>query len=178
MKVAIGSTNPTKIEPVKEVFGHHFGQVEAVGVGVSSGVGDQPMSDEEMYRGALNRARGALERVKGADYGVGIEGGLDKRSYGWIERSMVVIINKKGEVGIGVTGGLVLPPLVIEKIRNERKNLEEVVDEIFGTEQIGEGIGMFGLFTKEVVTRAEGVRHGVAFAIARFLHPELYRQQL
>lgn len=175
MIIAVGSTNPTKIEPVKSVFSHHFKDVRVMGVSVESGVSDQPMDDREMYRGALNRAKNALEKVKGAEYGVGIEGGLDKRSYGWFEKSLVVIVNKKGEVGIGSSGGLVLPRVVIDKIKSG-KNLEQAVDEIFGTKQIGEGIGMFGIFTKEVVTRSEGVRHGVAFALARFLHSDLYNQ--
>lgn len=175
MIIAVGSTNPTKIEPVKSVFGHHFEDVQITGVSVESGVNDQPMDDREMYRGALNRAKNSLAKVSGAEYGVGIEGGLDQHSYGWFEKSLVVIVNRVGEVGIGSSGGLVLPQVVIDKIKSG-KNLEEAIDELFGTKEIGEGIGMFGIFTKGVVTRSEGVRHGVAFALARFLHSDLYNQ--
>lgn len=157
------------------VFAHHFGKVNVVGINVPSGVADQPMSDNEMYRGASNRAWAAIQQVEGAQYGIGIEGGLEKRSYGWVERSMVVIVNQAHEEGVGITGGLVLPKKVISMIKKEGKNLEQVIDELFGTTKIGEGIGMFGIFTKEVVTRTEGVRHGVAFALARFLHQDLYR---
>jgi len=173
MIVAVGSTNPTKITPVEQVFGHYFGKVTVKGVAVHSGVSDQPMSDREMYEGAHNRARKALEQVEGAEYGVGIEGGIDQKEYGWFERSTVVIVDQRGRVGVGASGGLVLPEIVIKKIQSG-KNLEQAVDEIFGTKAIGEGIGMFGVFTKELVTRSEGVRHGVAFALARFLHPKLY----
>jgi inosine/xanthosine triphosphatase len=173
MIVAVGSTNPTKIEPVKSLFTHHFPGTKVVGVSVSSGVSDQPMNDAETYQGALNRATDALAKVPGAEYGVGIEGGLDQHHYGWFERSLVVIINKSGEIGTGSSGGLVLPPKVIAMIKSG-KNLEQAIDAIFGTKEIGEGIGMFGIFTNEVVTRSEGVRHGVAFALARFLHADLY----
>lgn len=82
-------------------------------------------------------------------------------------------MNRKGETGIGSSGGLVLPKKVIEAIK-KGKTLEQAVDELFGTKKIGEGIGMFGLFTDGVVTRASGVKHGVAFALARFLHRQLY----
>jgi inosine/xanthosine triphosphatase len=174
MLVAVGSTNPTKITPVTQIFKHHFPDVEVVGVAVSSGVSEQPKNDDEMYQGALNRAKAALKQIQGAEYGVGIEGGLHKYSYGWLERSLIVIVDQKGRIGVGASGGLVLPPAVMQKILTEDKNLEEAMDELFGTTKIGEGIGMFGLLTKEVVTRSEGVRHGVAFALARFLHPELY----
>ena len=106
--------------------------------------------------------------------GVGIEGGLHQRSYGWFEHSLVVIINRKGKIGVGASGGLILPKKVIRRI-HQGKTLEQAVDEIFATNKIGEGIGMFGLFTKGVVTRTSGVAHGVAFALAPFLHPQLYK---
>ncbi len=173
MIVAVGSLNPTKIDPVSEIFSHHFKNVKIKGVSVPSGVADQPLRDDEMYEGALNRATQALKKVKGAKYGVGIEGGLHQHSYGWLERSLVVIVDKKGAVGVGASGGLVLPDIVIEKIQ-QGQNLEQAIDELFGTHKIGQGIGMFGIFTKGVVTRTEGVKHGVAFALVRFLHESLY----
>lgn len=173
MIVAVGSKNKTKIEPVEEIFSHHFTDVKVVGVSVKSGVKEQPMSDDEMFTGALNRAKKALAKVKNAEFGVGIEGGIHKYSYGWFERSLIVIIDKKGNIGIGASGGLALPKKVIDLIE-QGKNLEQAVDMLFGTKKIGEGIGMFGIMTKGVVTRASGVRHGVAFAIARFLHEGIY----
>lgn len=173
MIVAVGSTNPTKIQPVEEVFSHHFKKVKVVGVDVPTGVKEQPMHHDEMYEGAYNRAKKSLKKVKGASYGVGIEGGLHKYSYGWLEQSVIVIVNKKGEVGIGVSGGVAQPKKIIKQILKGR-NLEEVMDELFGTEKIGEGIGMFGLFTKGLVTRSSGMKHGVAFALSRFLHKDLY----
>lgn len=174
MIVAVGSENPTKIEPVEHIFKHHFKNVEVVGVKVSSGIKDQPLSTNEMFQGALNRAKNALKKLEKATYGVGIEGGVHRYSYGWFEQSIVVIVDKRGNIGVGSSGGLVLPPKVIKKIK-EGKNLEQAVDELFGTKKIGEGIGMFGIFTKGVVTRSEGVKHGVAFALARFLYEEIYQ---
>lgn len=173
MLVAVGSTNRTKIQPVKTIFRKHFPAVVVKGIKIHSGVSDQPMNDEEMYTGALNRAKEALKKIPEADYGVGIEGGLHKYSYGWFERSLVVIVNKKGDIGVGASGGLALPPPVINRIM-KGKTLEQAVDEVFGTKKIGEGIGMFGVMTKGVVTRTSGVAHGVAFALSRFLHEGLY----
>jgi inosine/xanthosine triphosphatase len=174
MIVAVGSTNPTKIRPVRAVFKKHFKHVIVTGIAVESGVKDQPMNDDDMYKGALMRAKEAIKNVKGAAYGVGIEGGIHRYSYGWFERSIIVIVNTKGDIGIGASGGLALPKKVIKKIKNG-KNLEQAVDELFGTKKIGEGIGMFGVFTNGTVTRSSGVAHGVAFALARFLHADLYK---
>lgn len=174
MIVAVGSTNPTKIRPVKSIFTKHFNHVIVKGVKVSSCVGEQPKNDDEMYKGALERATRAIKAVKGAQFGVGMEGGIHKYSYGWFERTLVVIVDKKGNIGIGASGGLALPDKVIKKIHSG-KTLEEAVDELFGTKRIGRGIGMFGLFTNRVVTRSKGMQHGIAFALARFLHEDLYK---
>lgn len=171
--IAVGSTNPTKIKPVEDVFATHFKSINVVGVSVDSGVSEQPMTDDEMFQGALNRAQAALKKIKSADFGVGIEGGLHQYSYGWFERSLIVIVDKEGNMGIGSSGGLNLPAKVIDRIKNG-ENLEQAIDALFGTHKIGEGVGMFGIMTKGIVTRAEGVKHGVAFALARFLHPDIF----
>ena len=173
MVIAVGSTNPTKINPVIEVFAKHFSNVVVKGISVSSGVAEQPMNIDVMYEGALNRAKNALKKIKRARYGVGIEGGLHKYSFGWFEHSIVVIVDRKNRIGVGTSGGLVLPEIIMNSI-HKGKNLEEAIDEHFKTNRIGEGIGMFGIMTKGVVTRSEGVKHGVAFALARFLHEDIY----
>ncbi|MBI4008975.1 inosine/xanthosine triphosphatase [Candidatus Roizmanbacteria bacterium] len=173
MIVAVGSKNPTKIRPVREVFSHHFKKIDIRAVNVASGVKDQPQHVDEIYQGALNRALNGLKKVKNADYGVGIEGGIHRYKHGWFEQSIVVIVDKKLNIGVGASGGLVLPKKIIQEIQTG-KNLEQAVDKYFKTNKIGEGIGMFGIFTKGVVTRAEGVKHGVAFALARFLHSDMY----
>jgi inosine/xanthosine triphosphatase len=174
MLVAVGSKNPTKIAPVRAVFRKHFPSLVVKGVDVSSGVAEQPMHLDEMYQGALNRAQNALRSLPHASYGVGIEGGLHKYTFGWFEQSLVVIVNRQGEVGIGASGGLVLPKMIMSSI-HAGNNLEQAIDTHFKTTKIGEGIGMFGIMTKGVVTRAGAVKHGVAFALARFLHPNLYQ---
>lgn len=173
MLIAVGSTNPTKVRPVRTVFSHYFGKVKVVGVGVESGVPEQPIGEDQTYAGAVNRARRALAEVEGAEYGVGIEGGLAERSYGWFEYSLVVITNREGQIGIGASSGLTLPESILQRI-HRGQNLEQAIDDMFGTQQIGEGIGMFGVMTNGYVTRAASVKQGVAFALSRFLHAELY----
>lgn len=58
-KVVIASLNPAKINAVKSAFQSAFPQqvFEFVGISVPSEVADQPMTNEETHRGALNRVK-------------------------------------------------------------------------------------------------------------------------
>ncbi|RJQ27447.1 inosine/xanthosine triphosphatase [Candidatus Parcubacteria bacterium] len=175
MIIVVGSTNPAKLNSVRKIFKKYFRNVIVKGVKVESGVAEQPLSEEEMFEGALSRAKNALEKNKIADFGIGIEGGVHRFGYGLMERALVVIVDRKGNIGIGSSGGVVLPEKVSKRIE-KGENLSVVIDDLFGTKDIGKSIGMFGLFTKEVVTRTKAYEHGVAFALSRFLHQNLFEK--
>lgn len=86
-KVVVASLNPAKINAVKSAFIATFHQenFEFVGVSVASGVADQPMSNSETHRGALNRVKNAKCHLPDADYYVGLEA-VSKKTlplHGW-----------------------------------------------------------------------------------------------
>src|SRR3989344_4029632 len=95
MKVAVGSKNPVKIEAVKRAFEIIWPEKkwDVLGVEVSSGVSNQPMSDLESIKGATTRAKRAIKALK-ADFGVGLEGGLQKIKKDWFDCGWIVVINK------------------------------------------------------------------------------------
>lgn len=175
MKVAVGSKNPVKIQAVREAFEKVFPAEtwEVIGVNVASGVPDQPMSDKESILGARNRAKRSLEATD-ADYGVGLEGGLQEVNNRWYDCGWTVITNKKGEQGIGSTLRMETPPKMMELI-NQGIELGTVNDMVFKVKNSKHDTGHFGLMTNNAVTRLEGYRDGVISALARFLHPEVYQ---
>lgn len=173
MLVAIGSDNPAKINAVHKVFSTHYADVEIKGVLINSGVAETPLTDTEIFRGAMNRAKGAMEIYPKALFGVGVEGGMHKFSYGWVKYELIIIINKKGTIGIGTSGGLQVPDSIIEKIKSGEK-LTDIGDKLFNTHLIGKGMGIVGYFTKGLVPRRSAVEHGAALAIAKFINASLY----
>lgn len=174
MKVAVGSQNPVKIEATRRAFEALWPEEawEVFGIDASSGVSLQPMSDEESIRGARNRARQALERT-GADYGVGLEGGLHKIGAYYFDCGWVVAINREGDEGIGSTARIVTPPRIIKLIL-EGMELGAANDAVFGVTNSKQGEGHFGLMTKNVITRSDGYMQGVVMALSRFVHPHLF----
>lgn len=172
MKVAVGSKNPVKIASVKEAFEAVWPEEawEFEGVDIASGVADQPMSDEESIRGARTRAAGALEAT-GADFGVGLEGGLQLSGGKWFDCGWIVVVDADGLEGIGSTVKMVVPEKIMELIR-DGKELGHACDEVFGLTNSKQGQGHFGLMTNNVITRTSGYAQGVVSALAAFIHRE------
>lgn len=174
-RVAVGSTNPVKINAVQAGFQKvwpketHF---QFLSVAAASGVSDQPMSDLESIRGATNRARAALAHFQ-ADYGVGLEGGLQQIGSLWFDCGWIVVVDKRGVEGIGSTARIITPPNMVAMIQKGME-LGSVIDHFFGTTNAKQGDGHFGLMTNNAITRTSGYTDGVIMALTRFLHPELF----
>jgi non-canonical (house-cleaning) NTP pyrophosphatase len=72
--------------------------------------------DEQTYQGACNRADGCRE-LGSADYYVGIESGLVERYGNFFEEAWAVIITPSGESLVGYSSGLLLPPVVSDRMK-------------------------------------------------------------
>lgn len=174
MLVAVGSINPVKVKAVEKAFKEVWPQKEIMvrGIEVDSGVSSQPMSDEESIQGATNRAQKSLKELN-ADYGVGLEGGLHKIGSHWFDSGWMVVVDKKGNVGIGSSIKMHTSDKLMNHIHNG-KELGEATDIEFKVTNSKQGDGHFGLMTNNLVTRTDGYRQGLISALARFIHPEVY----
>lgn len=172
--IAVGSNNPVKIQAVCRAFEKIFSNTswKVIGVDVKSGVSNQPMSDLESIKGATNRAKNALKKIN-ADYGVGLEGGVEKIGDKWFDCGWIVIVDKKGQEGIGSSIRMHTPDKMINMVK-KGKELGEAIDIIFKQKNAKQKQGHFGLMTDNAITRAEGYRDAVISALSRFIHPELY----
>lgn len=176
MKVAVGSTNPVKINATKQAFAKVWPNKkwEVVGIEVLSGVSNQPMSDIESIKGATNRAKGAIKAAK-ADFGVGLEGGIHKTNGKWFDTGWAVVVDKNGMEGIGTSIRMQSPPAMMKYVKKGME-LGDVDDLLFGKKNTKHKQGHFGLMSKGVLLREEAYQHGVISALVRFLHPKLFEK--
>ncbi len=174
MKVVIGSKNPVKIEAAKIAFEKVWPEqkFEFIGVEVESGVSNQPMSDKESIKGATTRAKRAIKAGK-ADFGVGLEGGLQQVGKVWFEFGVAVVVNRKGEIGIGSSPRIEAPKKVMKFI-HEGIELGEAIDVVFNETNLKQKQGYVGKMTEGHITRSIGYSEGVIMALVRFLNPELF----
>ncbi len=174
MKVVVGSQKNPKINAVKSVFAKYFpeDEIEVLGTDAASGVSSHPISAEESIQGARNRANNAALAEPSADYYVGIEGGLLEIGERAWEIGWVVIRNKDGVYATGMGAGIEMGPTILNIIK-EGRELDLILEDM-GFGRLGNANGFYGLATNDVVTRTDALTQAVAFALARFIHPELY----
>ncbi|MCA9397312.1 inosine/xanthosine triphosphatase [candidate division WWE3 bacterium] len=174
-KVIVASKNPVKIAATENGFNKAFPSesFEFEGVSVESGVSEQPMSEEETLRGAVNRAENAKKLEPEADFWVGIEGGLEEIDEEMEAFAWMVVISKDGKMGKGRSGSFFLPRKVTELIR-EGKELGEADDIVFNRENSKQKSGSVGILTNDIITRATYYEPAIIFALVPFINPELY----
>lgn len=202
--VAVGSTNPCKLQCVEYGFLRAFNRpipihqsdttsgqdstpardttVTVHGISVPSGVSPQPMSNRETRIGAENRARCAyLEyyRTHGqhADYAVGIEGGLgqeDGDDYKQLFCFGWVVVFNGRDIGSSRSASFLLPPAV-SLLVHSGVELSAADDMVFGRANSGQGEGTVGFLTSGAITRADFYESSVVLALVPFCsRAELY----
>lgn len=173
-KVIVTSLNPAKISAVKSAFDAVFPNQahQFIGVKTDSGVPDQPMNDEETYSGAQNRVNNARISHPDADFYVGIEAGIDGQfTFAWM------IIESENQRGQSRSACLMLPPEVTNKVSINRE-LGDVMDEVFGTENIKQKGGAISLLTHDLLTRSSVYHQALVLALIPFANSELFPETM
>lgn len=164
MKVAIGSLNPTKVGAVKQVF-----QGENIlSISVPSDVSNQPFSDDETIRGAINRAKHALA-ASDADLAIGLEGGVYVSEQGLFLCNWGALSTTSGEIFLA-GGARIQLPAEFEKLLREGKELSEVMDAYTLQHDIRSKEGAIGIFTNGYVKREEMFVHVVKLLAGQYFY--------
>lgn len=172
MKIAVGSTNPTKVAAVKAIVTQIWPEAEIIALAVLSGVSEMPMSDGETITGARNRAHTARQTAN-ADLGIGLEGGVHVDPLGLLLQGWVVVTDGNGREGVGAAGRLPLPPLIADRIL-AGEELGPVMDDLLGESNVKAKGGAVGALTGGLVPRDLAFSLGVGYALAPFVAPEFY----
>ncbi len=173
MKIAIGTTNSLKISAIEEALRQLFENPEFVIVKAESGVGETPRGEEEGIKGALNRARRAMQDAA-ADMGVGPEGIISTNSHGTFVYGYVVIVDKYERIGIGASAQVMLPRKLAELIMSGR-DLAEAMSMLSNksAERIKTELGTNGILTNGRYDRKKEFFDATLCAAARFVN-DLY----
>lgn len=172
MKIAVGSTNPVKIEAVRTMAQRVWPEAQVLPVAVPSGVSAMPMSDGEALAGARNRARAARLAAE-ADLGVGLEGGVHPEPFGMVLHGWVVVVDGNGREGIGGAARLPLPHHIAQRVL-AGEELGDVMDDILDDHNTKQKGGAVGALTAGLTPRGQAFAQAVAYALSPFIVPELH----
>ncbi|TAH52465.1 MAG: inosine/xanthosine triphosphatase [Chloroflexota bacterium] len=168
IKIAIGSTNPTKTRAVENVLRALFHELEIIEFSVPSGISVQPIGDEETRRGAYNRAQNALQ-VTDAEWAFGLEGGIIQTEFGVMTNAWCVVVARDGRVGVGGSANMLLPEIVARRVLQDGLELGEAMDEYANTQDVKRGQGAIGILTRGLLNRQSAYEYIVKLALARMM---------
>lgn len=201
--IAVGSRRGPKISAVKEALGAlspsfpPAAEFELVGLEVDSGVSHTPLSQEELMRGARQRAEALVEiaRKNGSpwQYFVGLEGGLDvihenasplptrpdldlaqgSRRRVFLESWAYVSDGARGHYGR--SGGIELPEPLAREVLENGTELAVAIDRFAGMVGIRDAQGAWGVLSGDLISRQEAFRVAVIAAFAPFYNAKMYR---
>ncbi|MFP8955735.1 inosine/xanthosine triphosphatase [Natrialbaceae archaeon A-CW3] len=172
MNIAVGSTNPVKVQAVTCGLERYAPTVTAVDV--DSGVAEQPFGLDETMTGAKTRARRALEETD-ATYGVGLEGGVARfDDDGSLYLVMWAAITDGERIACGSGPSLPLPEPIASRLE-AGEELGPVMDDHLGTTDIATNEGAAGALTDGLIDRTDALAAAVACAMAPFVTP-FYRE--
>jgi inosine/xanthosine triphosphatase len=176
LKVIVASKNPVKIGAAGEAFSAVFpdAPIRVGGIEVSSGVGDQPQSDSKTREGARARALKAHEAEPGADFWVGLEGGVEVFADQLMTFAWMAIKGRNGYMSEARSPTLPLPPAVKELV-DAGMELGEANDRVFSTVNSKQGGGAYGLLTNGRYTRESIYAQTLIIALTPFVNA-LYPQ--
>ncbi len=171
--IVCGSTNPSKLEPVKAVFASLEPDLQTIGRNVPSGVADQPVGWAETALGARNRARAALG-TQDAVYGIGLEGGFLENGDGAWLISLAAVAHQGGLTGLACGGWLQLPARVAARIK-AGEELSAVIDDLAGESGTKTRGGAIGFLTGGRFTRSQMWAGALELALAPLVSAGLYQ---
>lgn len=172
-KIAVGSKNPLKLQAVESILKNIFPGSEYISLKAESGVSHTPLSNEETISGAEKRAEDA-RKITGADWGVGLEGGMVKIAGTWFTCVWCIIRDgEKETLGGGVH--FQLPDLVVRGILDEGKEMGTCMDELTGMTMSKQKMGAEGILTRGLIDRKTTFKNAVTYALAPRISETLYR---
>ncbi len=172
MHFAVGTKNKPKWEAVTSVLeASPYTKNTPYSISyhtVSSWVSDMPTTLTELRNGAENRAILTRREATDADYFIGMEWGVYK-DYEWEEYWLVGVVYIEDQGGrwyFWYSTHLRVPSRIVDGLFDGQwRDLEQVVEQLFGEVSVGDKEWSFGLFSDGTIPRSEAFIQAIKSAL-------------
>ncbi len=151
LAIAIGSTNPIKVQAVKNAIAND--EIKIISTHASSEVSLQPLSDEETLQGAINRAKDCLEKSE-AQLAIGLEAGVVFLNDHVFLCHWGAIIDRHQNIYF-TNGPIILLPDSYKEALLGGQILEDIMYGSTGIQNLGSKKGAIGVFTQDRLNREQ-----------------------
>jgi inosine/xanthosine triphosphatase len=185
--IALGSDRAAKIMAVRASVARvaaidpEWADVNVVARRVETNAPAMPLTDWQLMEGARERALAVRDslfsRRLEADIYVGLEGGFHSISVGgeWHTFLRGWAYATDGEKSaFGAAPSISVPPTMVKRVVEGRKELGTVIDEVTGGRDIRSKQGAWGVLSRDLVTRSMSFELALIAAFAPFYNPKLY----
>jgi inosine/xanthosine triphosphatase len=168
-RIIVASLNKNKINAVKDAFPSYH--VESVNC--PSGVGEQPISLDEIIRGSINRAKGAFGDCS---FSVGIEDGISpvQETVSGYMNFCCCAIYDGSRIYLGLGPAFEYPPECTRMVVEEGITISEAFLPVSGKPDIGYEKGIIGWLTGGRINRKEYTKQAVEMARIQIDNEGLY----
>ena len=173
-QVVVASENPVKIQAVQKALKALFPEnsLEVSGIPSVSGVSEQPATDEETFKGAMNRMHYARKHAPEAACWIGIEGGIDYHE-GMAEAFAWIVASDGEQLGKARSCSFQLPRQV-DALLKQGYELGIANDMVFSEADSKRKGGAVGSLTNGAVSRTDLYVQPVKLAMIPMLKPRLF----
>lgn len=185
--LALGSTRAAKINALHSSLARiaeidaAWRDAEIIARDVETDAPAMPLNDTELAYGARARAhavrRQLTEEKISAELCVGLEGGfhtvkLDGAEHVFL-RGWACVTNGERE-SFGVTPSITVPPFLARRVMEEGRELGDLIDEVAREQDVRSRQGAWGVFSRDLITRAASFETALIAALAPFYNKGIY----
>ncbi|OLS23374.1 MAG: Non-canonical purine NTP phosphatase [Candidatus Heimdallarchaeota archaeon LC_2] len=162
--IIVGSTNPAKVNAVREAAMAYWENIEVIGHSVPSRVSSMPMSKQEIRFGAKSRAE-YLSKNYESWLSVGNEGGAALIAGDWYLFGSTYVSDGKNSSWGGELQ-MRLPDEMIAGLNEGKIELGTVIDKMTNRKDVKKQEGAIGLLTQMKLTRSQVFKMSAMQALA------------
>jgi len=187
IRISLGSTRAAKVAAVRAACARiaavdvAWSEAEVIARAVEINAPAMPLTDEELMRGARERAEAARERLKSegaeADLYVGLEGGfhsipVEGQRHTFLRGWAYAMDAERGN--FGASPSISVPARIVRLVVQGERELGEVIDEVAGEEDVRSRQGAWGVLSRDLLTRQMSFEAALIAAFAPFYNAKLF----
>ena len=187
MKIALGSNRAAKVEALRAsvariaAIDEAWRESEIMALSVETSAPAMPLTDEELMRGARERAQAVRARLidegAPAQLYVGLEGGFHSFEFDGAWRTFLrgwAYVTDGERTGFGLAPSILVPDSIARRVIEGRLELGAVIDEVAGERDVRSRQGAWGVLSRDLLTRSVSFEAALIAAFAPFYNSGLY----